>query len=46
MVARRIHPGTKIEYQLEQADLPLCAADGPIVTGHRAKRAPGPDVPS
>jgi site-specific DNA recombinase len=38
-VARRTYFGTKIEYQLEQAGVALCAADEPIVTGRRAKRA-------
>jgi site-specific DNA recombinase len=38
-VARRTYFGTKIEYELEQAGVALCAADEPIVTGPRAKRA-------
>jgi hypothetical protein len=38
-VARRTYFGTKIEYELEQAGVALLAADEPIVTGHRAKRA-------
>ncbi|MFC9219512.1 recombinase family protein [Streptomyces hygroscopicus] len=38
-VARRAYFGTKIEYELEQAGVALCAADEPIVTGPRAKRA-------
>lgn len=38
-VARRTYFGTKIEYELEQTGVALCAADEPIVTGHRAKRA-------
>ncbi|MFM9446924.1 recombinase family protein [Streptomyces acidiscabies] len=38
-VARRTYFGTKIEYELEQAGVALCAADEPIVTGRRAKRA-------
>jgi site-specific DNA recombinase len=38
-VARRMYFGTKIEYELEQAGVALCAADEPIVTGPRAKRA-------
>lgn len=37
--ARRTYFGTKIEYQLEQSGVALCAADEPIVTGRRAKRA-------
>lgn len=38
-VARRTYFGTKIEYELEQAGVALCAADEPIVTGPGAKRA-------
>ncbi|WP_267244525.1 recombinase family protein [Streptomyces sp. PR69] len=38
-VARRTYFGTKIEYELEQAGVALCAADEPIITGPRAKRA-------
>jgi hypothetical protein len=38
-VARRTYFGTKIEYELEQAGVALLAADEPIVTGRRAKRA-------
>lgn len=38
-VARRTYFGTKIEYELEQAGVALCAADEPIVTGRGAKRA-------
>ena len=38
-VARRTYFGTKIEYELEQAGVALCAADEPIVTGTRAKKA-------
>ena len=38
-VARRTYFGTKIEYELEQTGVALCAADEPIVTGRRAKRA-------
>ena len=38
-VARRTYFGTKIEYELEQAGVALCAADEPIVIGNRAKRA-------
>ncbi|MEU9992071.1 recombinase family protein [Streptomyces sp. NPDC048045] len=38
-VARRTYFGMKIEYELEQAGVALCAADEPIVTGPRAKRA-------
>lgn len=38
-VARRTYFGTKIEYELEQAGVALCAADEPIVTGSKAKRA-------
>ena len=38
-VARRMYFGTKIEHQLEQAGVALCAADEPIVTGPHAKRS-------
>ncbi|MEU2490056.1 recombinase family protein [Streptomyces sp. NPDC007883] len=38
-VARRTYFGTKIEYELEQAGVALCAADEPIITGPRAKLA-------
>jgi DNA invertase Pin-like site-specific DNA recombinase len=38
-VARRTYFGTKIEYELEQAGVALCAADEPIVTGRGAKKA-------
>ncbi|KPI04493.1 Recombinase [Actinobacteria bacterium OK074] len=38
-VARRTYFGTKIEYQLEQSGVALCAADEPILTDARAKRA-------
>jgi len=38
-VARRTYFGAKIEYELEQAGVALCAADEPIVTGSKAKRA-------
>lgn len=38
-VARRMYVGTKIEYELEQAGVVLCAAGEPIVTGRRTKRA-------
>jgi DNA invertase Pin-like site-specific DNA recombinase len=38
-VARRTYFGTKIEYELEEAGVALFAADEPIVTGRRAKRA-------
>jgi site-specific DNA recombinase len=38
-VARRTYVGTRIEHELEQAGVALCAADEPIVTGHRAKKA-------
>lgn len=38
-VARRTYFGTKIEYELEEAGVALCAADEPIVTGRGAKRA-------
>ncbi|WP_325051957.1 recombinase family protein [Streptomyces triticagri] len=38
-VARRTYFGTKVEYELEQAGVALCAADEPILTDGRAKRA-------
>ncbi|MGW7007307.1 recombinase family protein [Streptomyces sp. NPDC054933] len=38
-VARRTYFGTKIEYELEQSGVALCAADEPILTDSRAKRA-------
>ncbi|MDI5973708.1 recombinase family protein [Streptomyces sp. SL13] len=38
-VARRTYFGTKIEYELEQSGVVLCAADEPILTDRRAKRA-------
>ena len=38
-VARRTYFGTKIEYELEQAGVALCAADEPISAPGRAKRA-------
>ena len=38
-VARRMYYGTKIEHELEQAGVALCAADEPIVTGPHAKRS-------
>ncbi|MGW1947574.1 hypothetical protein ACWCRC_25025 [Streptomyces sp. NPDC001940] len=38
-VVRRTYFGTKIEYELEQAGVALWAADEPIITGPRAKRA-------
>ncbi|WP_234438545.1 recombinase family protein [Streptomyces sp. NRRL S-340] len=38
-IARRTYFGTKIEYELEQAGVALCAADEPIVTDPRAKLA-------
>lgn len=38
-VARRTYFGTKIEYELEQAGVTLFAADEPIITGPRARRA-------
>jgi site-specific DNA recombinase len=38
-VARRTYFGTKIEYELEQTGVALCAADEPILTDSRAKRA-------
>ncbi|MEU8690524.1 hypothetical protein [Streptomyces sp. NPDC048665] len=43
-VARRTYFGTKIEYELEQAGVALRAADEPIVTGPRAKRAATPTL--
>ncbi|ANP53636.1 DNA invertase Pin-like site-specific DNA recombinase [Streptomyces griseochromogenes] len=38
-VARRTYFGMKIEHELEQAGVALCAADEPIDIGPRAKRA-------
>ncbi|MFC7839995.1 recombinase family protein [Streptomyces sp. NPDC057382] len=38
-VARRTYFGTKIEYELEQAGVALCAADEPIIAGPRARLA-------
>ncbi|MDO0930216.1 recombinase family protein [Streptomyces sp. DG2A-72] len=38
-VARRTYFGTKIEYELEQTGVALCAADEPILTDARARRA-------
>ncbi len=38
-VARRTYFGTKVEYELEQAGVALCAADEPISTGAKAKKA-------
>lgn len=38
-VARRTYFGTKIEHELEQTGVALCAADEPILTDSRAKRA-------
>ncbi|MFI9080771.1 recombinase family protein [Streptomyces sioyaensis] len=38
-VARRTYFGTKIEHELEQRGVALCAADEPILTSTTAKRA-------
>src|SRR2546421_979329 len=38
-VARRTYFGTKIEHELEQCGVALCAADEPILTSRNAKRA-------
>ncbi len=38
-VARRTYFGTKIEHELEQSGVALCAADEPILTSSNAKRA-------
>ena len=43
-VARRTYFGTKIEYELEQAGVALCAADEPISAPGRRRSAPRPTL--